>query len=154
MVLNKLETTLKRLEQENSTKNNCNNIKNETFSSIGSRKIGTINQAYRLERETFFNNIKKKCDEQQQDATIEEEQEPFDTTQKNTKYKKNNMKNNIKPSVLNKVNKVNKVNEKFNTFTTQITSPVLNNEFMIIVIIIIVCCCSLFILMNKPRKRK
>jgi hypothetical protein len=155
MVLNKLETTLKRLEQENSTKNNCNNIKNETFSAIGSRKIGTINQAHRLERETFFNNIKKKYDEEQQDETIEEEHEPFDTTQKNTKYKKNNRKSNrksnIKPSVLNRVNKVN---EKFNTFTTQITSPALNNEFMIIVIIIIVCCGSLFILMNKPRKRK
>jgi hypothetical protein len=160
MVLNKLETTLKRLEQENSTKNNCNNIKNETFSAIGSRKVGTINHKNRLERETFFNNIKKKYDEEQQDATITEE--PFDTTQKNTKYKnsdmknnrKNNRKSNIKPSVLNRVNKVNRVNEKFNTFTTQITSPALNNEFMIIVIIIIVCCSSLFILMNKPRKRK
>ena len=158
MVLNKLETTLKRLEQENSTKNNCNNIKNETFSAIGSRKVGTINRKNRLERETFFNNIKKKYDEEQQDETIKEEQESFVTTQKNTNYKtnnrKSNSKSNIKPSVLNKVNKVNKVNEKFNTFTTQITSPALNNEFMIIVIIIIVCCGSLFILMNKPRKRK
>ena len=166
MVLNKLETTLKRLEQENSTKNNCNNIKNETFSAIGSRKIGTLNQAYRLERETFFNNIKKKYDEEQQDATIEEEHEPFDTTQKiNTNYKKNNRnsnrKSNIKPSVLNRVNKVNKlenkahtdIKEKFNTFTNQLPTT-LNYEFMIIVIIIIVCGGSLFVLMNKPRKRK
>jgi hypothetical protein len=165
MVLNKLETTLKRLEQEDLTKNNCNNIKNETFSSIGSRKIGTLNKKHRLERETFFNNIKKKYDEEQQEETIEEEQEPFDTTQKNTNYKKNNRKNNrksnIKPSVLNRVNEVKKkditdktdTNEKFNTFTNQLPTA-LNNEFMIIVIIIIVCCGSLFILMNKPRKKK
>ena len=60
-IIIKLEKTLKRLESEAKLKEGCppNNLKNETFSSIGSRKVGIKNEEYRRNREKILKNIKK-----------------------------------------------------------------------------------------------
>lgn len=60
-IVNKLESTLKKLDKREKSKANCppNNKKNEIFSSIGSRTIGTINKSNRIARESLLNNIKK-----------------------------------------------------------------------------------------------
>ena len=69
-IIIKLEKTLKRLEKEAKLKENCppNNLKNETFSSIGSRKVGLKNEKYRRNREEFLESIKKKiCEDRKKE---------------------------------------------------------------------------------------
>lgn len=60
-IITKLEKTLKNLEEIDKEKAKCNdnNLKNERFSSIGSRIQGVINEAKRLTREKFLKRIKK-----------------------------------------------------------------------------------------------
>ena len=64
-IVNKLEKTLKRLEKNAKNKEGClpNNLKNETFSSIGSRKVGIQNRQYRLNRQKFLQNIKNQTEQ-------------------------------------------------------------------------------------------
>jgi hypothetical protein len=65
-IIIQLENTLKRCESTEQMKNGfpSNNLKNETFSAIGSRKIGVLNKAKRLEREKFYESIKNKKNEE------------------------------------------------------------------------------------------
>lgn len=74
IIVNQLEETLKRLEEEEKKKKGCpsNNLKNERFSSIGSRAIGTINKANRIARENFLRSIKKKSEAENVEKTKEE----------------------------------------------------------------------------------
>ena len=78
-IIIQLENTLKRCESTEGTKKGCpsNNLKNETFSAIGSRKIGVLNKAKRLEREKFYESIKNKKNEED-GVKVEDENEVED----------------------------------------------------------------------------
>jgi len=156
-VVNKLETTLKRLEKESKNKEGCppNNLKNETFSAIGSRKMGTLNKAKRLERERFLKSIK---DEYDKEMNLDKEEEPQNNSTENfaniyEKYlnkKPNNLeKNNNNHKTLNKLNKLKsslQMNKKdfFNinnnhSYQNNNINVFLNKQTIIIIFIILIC---------------
>jgi hypothetical protein len=120
-IINQLEETLKRLEKGDAKKKGCspNNLKNERFSSIGSRKIGTINKANRINRETFLRSIKNKYQKDNfKSSLIEndkltvylESHKPEQSIQKNQKYletkRDNNIHNNSNNSYNNEEKKI------------------------------------------------
>lgn len=174
-VVNKLENTLKRLEQESKEKEGCpvNNLKNETFSAIGSRKVGTINKTKRLEREKFLQSIKDSYDKEQENTYLLQNENNSNTnTNTNTdvdnidiekfenvynKYLKNKSK---KIKYLQKKPKLNKNNKKSNkykneNFNINNNHSYLNNkgnglnkEIVIIILIIVICILVLTFMRN------
>ena len=160
-IVNKLETTLKRLEEEAKSKEGCpaNNLKNETFSAIGSRKIGTLNKAKRLERERFFTSIK---DDYDKELELEQEELNTNTNETFTDAIHNAIKNPIKSKTKSKTktkkykNPKKQIHKKeyFNLNNqNNLTKSIINKESLLIIFIIIVCLTAL-ILMRKGKKRK
>ena len=159
-IVNKLETTLKRLEEESKSKECCppNNLKNETFSAIGSRKVGTINKAHRLEREQFLKSIKDEYDKEQEDNTT--------NNSINDEHFTNTIQN---PTIQNPtIQKLKKVNKKVNKSTNKkhnkeyfnsnnqnnnLNKPVINNQTRLIIFIILVCLIGLILIRKKKRKK-
>jgi hypothetical protein len=165
-VVDRLEKTLKRLEKEGKLKENCfeNNLKNETFSAVGSRKIGTINKAKRLEREQFFKSIKEEYDKEQE--SINENGESTNESFKNIPYKVNNklqykypqtnksILNEIRNNIDKKSNIKTKTNNKKEYFNINnnhsyrnLNTNYINKQTLIILIILI--CLIVLILIKK-----
>jgi hypothetical protein len=164
-IINKLETTLKRLEEEGKIKkgNPPNNLKNETFSAIGSRKVGTINKAKRLERERFLKSIKNKYDKEQELNTEitnnTKSKETFTEAINNAikhpikskiKYKKPKKQIHMK-EYFNENNQNNQNNQ--NNKHNNLVKSIISKESLLIICIILVCL-TVLLLLRKGKKRK
>ena len=155
-IVDKLETTLKTLEENSKNKKKCEygNLPNETFSAIGSRKIGTINKSKRLERERFYKSIKDEYDkEQENNNNTIDTKEQFYNTNNNQKTNYNKIKK------INSKTKLNTKKENFNYNTHTSNNNKINNNNInnnnklntqtIIIILLILICLVTLILMRK-----
>ena len=167
-IVNKLETTLKRLEEEAKSKECCpsNNLKNETFSAIGSRKVGTINKAYRLEREQFLKSIKDEYDkEEEEDNTINNSTTNnstinHSTTNNSTTNNSTNEEHFISKQNKSKQNKNTKLisskNKEYfnlNNKNNNLNKHIVNKQSLLIIFIILVCLIGLILIRKKKRKK-
>lgn len=162
-IVNKLETTIKRLEEEAKSKECCP-LKNETFSAIGSRKVGTINKAHRLEREQFLKSIKDKYDkEEEEDNTTNHTTTNHTTNEEHFKNKKKKTSKNKNKKNKSKTNqpkwkskwKPSKNKEYFNlnNQNNNLNKHIINKQSLLIIFIILVCLIGLILIRKKKGKK-
>ena len=146
-VINQLEETLKRIDKGEAIKKGCppNNLKNERFSSIGSRVVGVINEKNRINRENFLRSIKNKYQEENiKKSLIEndkltvylENHKPEQSIQKNQKYLETKSNNNYNYND----NSNNSYNNSNNNSNNSNNSNINNNnikKYKIVILILI-----------------
>ncbi len=154
-IIDKLEITLKRLEETDKSKR-CfppNNFKNETFSSIGSRKVGTINRKKRLERERFLKLIKDKYDNEQVNNANNHNANNHNANNHNTNnHNANDEHFKNKKSKSNKW-KSNKNTEYFNlnNQNNNLNKHIINKQSILIIFIILACLIGLILIRKKKK---
>lgn len=151
-IINKLEKTLKRLEKRDKEKEGCspNNLKNETFSSIGDRKVGIENEKYRNKRYKFLQNIKNKT--LQKEESLKEEFISNNNNNNNQQWKtihtihnRKNNKNQITGNINNNNNQTNNISQQKQQqqgFKLPKLNLKINKKFSIVLILL----CSLLLI--------
>lgn len=147
-IVNKLEKTLKRLEKRDKEKEGCppNNLKNETLSSIGDRKVGIENEKFRNKRYKFLQNIKKQTEQQPtKEEFISNRNNNINNTTNNNQWKTihtiYNRKNN-KNQIPRNNNNISSVKHKQRGLKLPILNFKINKKFSIVLILL----CSLLLI--------